>query len=112
MVRSRLPVTEFGSSAFQELKQANVLFYKPFGPLESVDDSGTPARVRKLASIEQLLTERQWNEARRQSTRLIAACLEGLRYLETSACFILCCAPISQDILLAMTVSCFALLSS
>lgn len=72
-------------SYFQELKQANVLFYKPFDSLEGVDDSGMPARIRKLASIEQSLREGQWNEARRQSTQLINTCLEGLRYLETSA---------------------------
>ncbi|KAI9457866.1 Phosphatidylinositolglycan class N-domain-containing protein [Boletus coccyginus] len=66
-----------------ELKQAHVLFYKPFGPLEGVHDSGMPARIRKLASIEQSLREGQWNEARRQSAELINTCLEGLRYLET-----------------------------
>lgn len=44
-----------------------------------------PARIQKLASIEQSLKEKQWNEARRQSAQLIDTCLEGLRYLETSA---------------------------
>ncbi|KAN0080207.1 Phosphatidylinositolglycan class N (PIG-N) domain containing protein [Tylopilus felleus] len=66
-----------------ELKRAHVLFYKPFSPLEDVGDSGMPARVRKLASIEQSLRGGQWNEARRQSAQLIDTCLEGLRYLET-----------------------------
>ena len=76
---------EYRFSSFQELKQAHVLFYKPFGPLEDVDGSGMPARIRKLGSIEQLLKEGQWNEARQQSAHLIDTCLAGLRYLETSA---------------------------
>jgi len=80
-----LSAIECKFSSFQELKQAHVLFYKPFGPLEGVHDSGMPARIRKLASIERSLREAQWNEARRQSAELINTCLEGLRYLETSA---------------------------
>ena len=79
------PATECRSSSLQELKQAHVLFYKPFGPLESMGDSGMPVRIRELASIEQSLREGHWNEARRQSAQLISTCLEGLRYLETSA---------------------------
>ncbi|KAF8439955.1 Phosphatidylinositolglycan class N-domain-containing protein [Boletus edulis BED1] len=70
-------------SSFQELKQAHVLFYKPFVPLEGLGDSGVPARIRKLASIEQSLREAQWDEARQRSAQLIDTCLEGLRYLET-----------------------------
>lgn len=76
------------SYLLQELKRAHVLFYKPFSPLEDVGDSGMPARVRKLASIEQSLRGGQWNEARRQSAQLIDTCLEGLRYLETSVCVV------------------------
>ena len=78
-------------SFFQELKQAHLLFYKPFGPLEGVGDSEMPARIRKLASIDQSLREGQWNEARRQSAQLINTCLEGLRYLETSVYLVTHC---------------------
>ncbi|KAG9310904.1 Phosphatidylinositolglycan class N-domain-containing protein [Chiua virens] len=66
-----------------ELKQANVLFYKPFNPLENVDESGMPARVRIIESIEQSIRQGRWDKARGQSTQLIETCLEGLRYLET-----------------------------
>lgn len=83
---------ECSFSSSQELKQANILFYKPFDSLEGMDDSGIPARIRKLASIEQSLREGQWNEARRQSAQLINTCLEGLRYLETSAHVVSHCA--------------------
>ncbi|KAF9238476.1 Phosphatidylinositolglycan class N-domain-containing protein [Melanogaster broomeanus] len=66
-----------------ELKDAYALFYKPYGALEAVGHSGVPARIQNIATIEQLLREARWNEARQHSAELIDSCLEGLRYLET-----------------------------
>ncbi|KAF9221780.1 PigN-domain-containing protein [Gyrodon lividus] len=66
-----------------ELKDAYALFYKPYTALEAIGDSGVPARIQRITTIERLLGESEWNEARRHSAELIDSCLEGLRYLET-----------------------------
>ncbi|KAL4070212.1 Phosphatidylinositolglycan class N-domain-containing protein [Scleroderma yunnanense] len=65
------------------IKAARALFYKPFGALEGVDLLGVPTRVHKVRYIERLIKEGKWDEARKHSSELIGACLQGLRYLET-----------------------------
>ncbi|KAI6012879.1 Phosphatidylinositolglycan class N-domain-containing protein [Pisolithus microcarpus] len=65
-----------------ELKAAHAIFYKPFDLLEH-KELGVPARVRKVVTIERLIEEGKWYDARRYSMELSEACLQGLRYLET-----------------------------
>ncbi|KAI6115533.1 Phosphatidylinositolglycan class N-domain-containing protein [Pisolithus croceorrhizus] len=65
-----------------ELKAAHAIFYKPFDLLED-KELGVPARMQKLATIERLIEEGKWDDARRFSMELSEACLQGLRYLET-----------------------------
>lgn len=65
------------------MKASRVFFYKPFRALED-DESGKPRRISKIDDIKHMIQERRWYEARRLSSELVASCLDGLRYLETS----------------------------
>jgi GPI ethanolamine phosphate transferase 1 len=68
---------------FSELKQAHMLFYKPFVQLERMDRSGIATRMGRLTEIEQLIHRKEWDDARLRSAELISVSLEGLRYLQT-----------------------------
>ena len=59
-----------------DLKKEHTLYYRPFAPLENV------AVVTN--SIESLIENGRYTEARQTSADLINTTLEGLRYLETS----------------------------
>ncbi|KAI6039441.1 Phosphatidylinositolglycan class N-domain-containing protein [Pisolithus marmoratus] len=65
-----------------EMKAAHAIFYKPFDLLER-KELGVPARMQKVTTIERLIAEGKWYDARRYSMELSEACLQGLRYLET-----------------------------
>ncbi|KAJ7779433.1 Phosphatidylinositolglycan class N-domain-containing protein [Mycena maculata] len=71
-----------------ELKKADTVLYKPFGPLE---ESGASNRLSKSRSIlsatayraKLALSKEQWGVVRQLSADLIREGLEGLRYLQT-----------------------------
>ncbi|KAI6118393.1 hypothetical protein F5141DRAFT_617043 [Pisolithus sp. B1] len=64
-----------------ELKAAHAILYEPFNLLED-QELGVPARMRKIASIKWLIEEEKWYDG--YSMEPSKACLQGLRYLETS----------------------------
>jgi GPI ethanolamine phosphate transferase 1 len=70
-----------------ELKRKHVLFYTPFPLLtpSTTHHLGSDASLSypQLASIENLISEKQWFAARQASSNLIQQALQGLHYLQT-----------------------------
>ena len=69
-----------------ELKRKHALFYTPFPllTLSTTHDQGSDALFYpQLASIENLISEKQWFAARQASSTLIQQALQGLHYLQT-----------------------------
>lgn len=69
-----------------ELKRRHTLFYTPFPLLtpSTTHDQGLDAlSYPQLASIENLISEKQWFAARQASSILIQQALQGLHYLQT-----------------------------
>lgn len=66
-----------------ELKQSRAIFYKPYTPLEISPQSHELPRMALIATIEKLIEEKNWYEARKLSTELITTALSGLHYLQT-----------------------------
>ncbi|KAJ7921090.1 Phosphatidylinositolglycan class N-domain-containing protein [Mycena leptocephala] len=63
-----------------ELRMASMVLYRPFGRLEEL---GSSNRFKRLDSIKQAISTKQWDVARQLSSDLIKDSLEGLRYLQT-----------------------------
>jgi GPI ethanolamine phosphate transferase 1 len=67
-----------------ELKRKYALFYTPFPLLTPSTTTGSDTlSFPQLASIEKLISEKQWFAARQASSTLIQQTLEGLHYLQT-----------------------------
>ncbi|KAJ8585647.1 PigN-domain-containing protein [Rhizopogon salebrosus TDB-379] len=66
-----------------ESKVAHTIRYKPFEPLENVDQEGNPSRVSLVSKINRLINDGSSSEAREETAELIKVTLQGLQYLET-----------------------------
>ena len=69
-----------------EFKRKHTLFYTPFPSLttSTTQHHGSDAlSFPQLASIEKLISEKQWFAARQASSTLIQQALQGLHYLQT-----------------------------
>jgi phosphatidylinositol glycan class N len=66
-----------------ELKKSRTIFYKPYTPLEKRSHQYEHLRTALVATIEDLIENNDWYNARKLSAELITTGLNGLHYLQT-----------------------------
>jgi GPI ethanolamine phosphate transferase 1 len=71
------------TSTTAELKQSRTIFYKPYAPLEKPSQQHEHPRTALISTIETLIENKNWYNARELSAELITTALNGLHYLQT-----------------------------